>query len=348
MHHRIPAHPEVDGPELSVVVPAYRSEGCLGALLEAIDAELGPRGLDYEVILVNDGSPDRTWSVIEGLCASHPHLVGVDLRRNFGQDNAILAGLRQARGRFVAIMDDDLQHHPRDLPALLARAEAGADVVYANFRVKRQKPWKNLGSWFNGKVAEWVLGKPRHIYISPFKVIRGEVADLVCRYEGPDPYVDGLLFQVTSRFEQIDVEHHARHAGTGNFTPIRSLMIWARLATGFSIRPLRLVTFCGIGLGLLGALLATLVLLDRLLYPERFAMAVAGWASLMVALLLVGGIQMIFLGILGEYAGRTHTTLAGKPQATVREVLRGVPDVEMIATSAGRPGRGEGEPWRRA
>ena len=344
--------PALAGPrdlDLSIVIPAYRSADCLGPLIAAIEAALVPEGIDYEVILVNDGSPDRTWAVIEELCESHPHVVGVDLRRNFGQDNAILTGVRQARGRDVAIMDDDLQHHPRDLPALMAEADAGADVVYARFPVKRQKLWKNLGSWFNGKVAEWVLGKPRHIYMSPYKVIRKEVADLICRYEGPDPYIDGLLFQVTSRFVQVPVEHHARHSGSSNFTPIKSLVIWARLATGFSIRPLRMVTFCGFGLGAMGALLAAIVILDRIFYPERFAVSVAGWASLMVAVLLVGGIQMIFLGILGEYSGRTHTAVAGRPQATIREVLRaeGRPGLAEPAARDGSRSDREGQPWER-
>ena len=247
--------------------------------------------------------------------------MGVDFRRNFGQDNAIFVGLRLARGAYVAIMDDDLQHDPRDLPVLLEKIQEGADVVYADFRVKHHKLWKNLGSWFNGKVAEWVLDKPRGIYLSPYKVIRKEVADLICRYEGPDPYVDGRLFQVTSRFAKVDVEHRPRFAGTSTYTLWRSIAVWARLATSFSVRPLRLVTWCGLALGTLGALLALVVVAYRLLAPERFAMAVAGWASLMVAQLLIGGVQMIFLGVLGEYAGRTHTTVVGKPQATIREVL---------------------------
>jgi undecaprenyl-phosphate 4-deoxy-4-formamido-L-arabinose transferase len=249
--------------------------------------------------------------------------MGVDLRRNFGQDNAILTGLRFARGRYVAIMDDDLQHDPADLPALLAKAEDGADVVYADFRVKRQPLWKNLGSWFNGKVAEWVIDKPRGVYLSPYKLISKGVAELVCRYEGPFPYVDGLLFQVTSRIAQVPVEHHRRYAGQGNYTFGRSVAVWARLATTFSVGPLRLVTFFGFVLGALGGLLAGVVVLYRLLYPERFVLAVAGWASLMVAQLLIGGVQMVFLGILGEYAGRTHTTVSRKPQAAIRTVLDG-------------------------
>jgi undecaprenyl-phosphate 4-deoxy-4-formamido-L-arabinose transferase len=309
-------------PELSIVVPAYRSADCLEALVAATAAALGPTERTYEMILVNDGSPDRTWAVIADLCCANPEVVGVDLRRNFGQDNAILTGLRFARGQAIAIMDDDLQHHPDDLPALLAKLEEGADVVYADFRVKRQAGWKNLGSWFNGKVAEWVLDKPRGVYLSPYKVIRREVAELICRYDGPDPYVDGLLFQVTSRFAQVSIEHHGRHSGRSNYNLWRSIAVWARLATGFSVRPLRLVTWCGLGLGLLGGLLAVVVILYRLLFPTQFVAAVAGWASLMVAQLVIGGVQMVFLGVLGEYAGRMHTAVAGKkPQATIRAVL---------------------------
>jgi undecaprenyl-phosphate 4-deoxy-4-formamido-L-arabinose transferase len=313
---------EAAEPDLSIVVPVYRSADCLGALVTAIAATLRPIGLDYEVVLVNDGSPDRSWEVIEALCRDRAEVVGIDLRRNFGQDNAILTGLRHARGRAVAIMDDDLQHDPGDLPALLEALDAGgADVVFADFQVKRQKLWKNLGSWFNGKVAEWVLDKPRDVYLSPYKVVRRDVAATICRYEGPDPYVDGLLLQVTSRFARVPVEHHARYAGRGNYNFWRSVAVWARLATSFSVRPLRLVTWCGLILGGLGAILAAVVIVYRLLFPADFEAAVAGWASLMVALLLVGGVQMVFLGVLGEYAGRTHTTVAGKPQAVVRTIL---------------------------
>jgi undecaprenyl-phosphate 4-deoxy-4-formamido-L-arabinose transferase len=308
--------------DLSIVVPVYRSAECLDALIAAIAAALTPQEISYEVCLVNDGSPDHTWDVVEELCHTHPEVVGVDLRRNFGQDNAILTGLRLARGRALAIMDDDLQHDPAELPALLAKLEEGPDVVYADFRIKHQAAWKNLGSWFNGKMAEWVLDKPKGIYLSPYKVLRREVAQLICRYDGPEPYIDGLLFQVTSRFAQIPVEHHHRYAGRSNYNLMRSIAVWARLATGHSVRPLRLVTWCGLLLGTLGVLLAVVVILYRLLYPQDFQAAVAGWASLMVAQLLLGGVGMIFLGILGEYVGRMHAAVAGKkPQAAIREIL---------------------------
>ncbi|MEK6323480.1 MAG: glycosyltransferase family 2 protein [Acidobacteriota bacterium] len=308
-------------PDLSIVVPVYRSEDCLEALIEAIAEALDPTNRDYEVVLVNDGSPDNSWALIEAMCRTNPNVVGIDLRRNFGQDNAIITGLRQARGKYVAIMDDDLQHHPRDLPALLYKIEEGGDAVYADFRVKQQKVWKNLGSWFNGKFAQWVINKPKDIYLSPYKVIRREVAEMICHYDGPDPYIDGLLFQITSRISQIPVDHHPRYAGRSTYTFWKSLKVWGRLAFSFSTRPMRLVSWFGFGFAVLGLLLAVVVILYRLLFPEHFPPGAVGWASLMVALLVLSGIQMLFFGILGEYSGRTFLRVNDKPQAAIREVL---------------------------
>lgn len=308
-------------PDLSIVVPVYRSEDCLDALVEAIAKALGPTGRRYEVVLVNDCSPDNSWPVIEAICQRSINVVGVDLRRNFGQDNAIITGLRLARGRYVAIMDDDLQHHPGDLPALVDKIEEGPDAVYADFRVKRQKLWKNLGSWFNGKFAEWVINKPKDIYLSPYKIIRKEVADAICKYEGPDPYIDGLLFQITSRIAQIPADHHPRHAGRSTYTFWKSVRVWARLAFSFSARPMRLVSWCGFVFAMLGLLLAVVVVLYRLLFPESFPENAVGWTSLMVALLVLSGVQMFCFGIVGEYTGRTFLRVNNKPQTAVREVL---------------------------
>lgn len=307
--------------DLSIVVPVYQSETCLEALIAAIAEALDPTGRDYEVLLVNDGSPDNSWAVIEELCRNNSNVVGVDLRRNFGQDNALITGMRLARGKYVAIMDDDLQHHPRDLPALLNKIEEGADAIYARFPDKKQKLWKNFGSWFNGRVAEWVISKPKDIYLSPYKIIRSEVVKMICGYEGPDPYIDGLLFQITARVDQIPVEHHPRYAGASTYTFWKSVRVWARLAFSFSARPMRLVSWCGCGFAAVGLLLAVVVVLYRLLFPQDFSANAVGWASLMVALLVLSGVQMLFFGILGEYAGRTFLRVNNKPQAAIREVL---------------------------
>ena len=311
--------------DLSIVVPIYRSEDCLRFLVSAINDTLLPAGLSYEVILVNDYSPDQSWQVITSLCQSQPNIIGVDLRRNFGQDNAIITGLRLARGQFVAIMDDDLQHHPKYLPALLHRLnETGADVVYANFQAKRQKAWKNVGSWVNGKIAEWIIYKPKDIYLSPYKVIRKEIADLVCNYTGPSPYVDGLLFQYTWRVTQLPVEHYPRYAGHGGYTYWRALGVSARLVFSFSVKPLRILSCFGISLAALGLMLAAVVVFYCVFFPQHFIASSAGWASLMVTFLFISGVQLIFFGILGEYAGRTYLKLNNKPQTSVKEVLNAV------------------------
>ena len=312
------AHYRID---LSIVVPVYRSADCLPALIDAISVALAPCGWTHEVILVNDFSPDKSWSVIEELCERHLNVIGVDLRRNFGQDSAILTGLRLAAGRSIAVMDDDLQHDPSDLPALLAELDRGFDLVYANFRTKRQKAWKNLGSWFNGKVAEWVLHKPPGIYFSPYKVFRADIAELVCLHEGAEPYIDGLLMQLTSRISQVDAEHRDRFAGAGNYTFWRSLRLWARVAFSFSVRPLRIVTVLGLFCAGSGLIAGIWVILYRVLFPQDFPTETIGWASLMVVMLFLGGMQMIFFGILGEYAGRTYLRVNGQPQTAIRKLV---------------------------
>jgi undecaprenyl-phosphate 4-deoxy-4-formamido-L-arabinose transferase len=332
MMHQMHMRDQSIQPDLSIVVPVYRSEDCLDALVCAIQQAMSPTGRHFEVMLVNDFSPDNSWAVIESLCDAHPNVVGVDLRRNFGQDNAIITGLRIARGKYVAIMDDDLQHHPRDLPALINKLEEGWDVVYADFSVKQQKLWKNLGSWFNGKVAEWVINKPKEIYLSPYKIIRKEVVEMICDYDGPDPYIDGLLFQVTARIAQIPAEHHSRHAGQSTYTFWKSVRVWARLAFSFSAKPLRVVSWFGFVLAGLGLLLALVVIAYRIFFPEDFGPAAVGWASLMVAILIVSGVQMIFFGVLGEYTGRTFRRVNNKPQTAIREVLNARQTEDTVST----------------
>lgn len=317
-----------DGPDrgqlefdLSIVIPVYRSAGCLEPLVAAIDDALIATGSHYEIILVNDCSPDQSWDVIKRLCREHTYLVGIDLRRNFGQDNALLTGIRVARGARIAVMDDDLQHDPQDLPRLMQALDAGFDVVYGDFRATHHKLWKRAGSWFNGKVAEWVLKKPKHLYLSPYKMFRREIAELICDYHGAEPYIDGLLLQVTSRITQIPVNHSPRYAGHSTYTVRKSISVWARVAFSFSVKPLRLVTVFGISFSCLGALLAAAVVLYRLLSPANFGSAAAGWASLVVIVLVFGGVQMTFLGLLGEYAGRTYLRVNGQPQTAVRTML---------------------------
>lgn len=271
------SHPDEPEFDLSVVIPVYRSADCLAALIAAINGALTPGGSRYEVVLVNDCSPDQSWKVIEDLCQRYGNVVGIDLCRNFGQDNALLTGIRVARGKQVAVMDDDLQHDPKDLPRLLNALEPEFDVVYGDFRKKCHKMWKRLGSWFNGKTAEWVLGKPKHIYLSPYKVFRREIAELICDYHGTRPYIDGLILQVTSRITQIPVDHRPRYAGHSSYTFCKSMRVWVRVAFSFSVKPLRVITLFGISFCCLVTLLATAVIFYRLLSPDGFGLNTVCW-----------------------------------------------------------------------
>lgn len=308
-------------PELSVVIPVYCSQDSLQRLVEAIFAAFPISPGSVEVILVNDASTDDSWKVMTRLAAEHPNLRCINLRRNFGQDNAILTGLRYSRGDYVAIMDDDLQHDPADLPRLLEVIKTGSDVVYATYTVKQQSRWKNLGSWLNGKTAEWLLVKPKDIYISPYKIICRAVVEVLCVYDGPYPYVDGLLFQITSQFSQLEVTHRRREIGRGNYSLRRSISVWLRLFSSFSLQPLRIVTFCGLTLAVAGLVGAMALVVYRLSEPAHFYGPATGWASLMIVILVIGGVQMVFLGVLGEYIGRTYLQVNRKPQALVKETL---------------------------
>ncbi len=242
---------------LSVVVPVYRSADCLPELVQRVHDALQPHFERFELILVNDASPDRSWPVISALADQHPFVVGLNLRKNVGQDNAIMAGLHQATGEAVIIMDDDLQHDPADIPRLVTALDAGADVVYATFEQIHQAWWKNAGSWFNGRVAVLVLGKPPDVYMSPYKAIRREVVREIVRYDGPFTYVDGIIFAITGAITQVPATHHTRFAGQSNYNLIRSVRVWLKLATGFSVIPLRIATFMGGAIALLSFLMAS-------------------------------------------------------------------------------------------
>jgi len=218
-------------------------------------------------------------------------------------------------------MDDDLQHAPEDIPVLLTEIQKGHDVVYADFNVqtKKQSLFKNFGSWVNGKLAEYIIKKPKHVYLSPFKIVARDLVDEIVRYRGPYPYVAGLIFQNTVSITQIPVPHYARFEGKGNFGLIRSLKIMANFCTSHSLFPLRLAMFLGFACSLTGLFLGAVIF-----YMKYFGggIDVEGWASTVLATLILGGVQLICIGIIGEYVGRSYMNANSNPQFLIREKLR--------------------------
>jgi len=304
--------------EISIVVPVYNSAENLEELCYQVDDAL--KEIAYELILVNDRSPDNSWTVIEQLSVKYAQVNGVNLRRNCGQDNALMAGLSYARGNYAVIMDDDLQHSPYDILKLHeACKSSGSDVCYANFEKREQALWKNLGSWFNGKISEWMMHKPKHIYLSPYKIFTREIIDEIIKYTGPYPYVDGLILWVTDNIIQIDVEHYKRYKGSSNFNFTRSISVFLKNVTTFSITPLRVASIVGSICSVIGFIMIVYYLIDYFVHQN----VVEGWTTLAVLQLFMGGLILLSLGLKGEYLGRTYMNVNNKPQFTIKNTTKG-------------------------
>lgn len=301
--------------EISVVIPVYKSEKCIPELTKQISDAL--KDFNWELILVNDCSPDNSWTEIKKVAAENNNITGINLRKNGGQDLAILAGLNHAKGKWIVIMDDDLQHSPYDIPKLYTQAQKGFDVVYADFKQKKQKLWKNLGSWLNGKVSEITLGKPKGIYLSPFKIISSSVVKEMCKLNNLFPYIDGLIFQVTKNITQINIEHHKREYGKSNFTLVKSIQVFFRMMFGFSTFPLNFATYIGFFSSTMGFVLAIYFLVKFLLGLEPLT----GWTSLIMVILILGGLILLALGIIGKYIGQMYLTINNSPKYIVKETV---------------------------
>lgn len=302
---------------LSIVIPVYRGEATIGSLVRALDTLEIDGG--FEIVLVNDGSPDTSQQVCrELLQTSRTPITLVRLSRNFGEHNAVMAGLRHARGAWIITMDDDFQNPPSEVPRLLSHAQtSGMEVIYTRYAIKRHAGWRNLGSAFVNATADFLLDKPKGLYLSTFRCMSVFVARNIVAYAGPFPYVDGLIMQVTQNVGSLEVAHDKRTEGKSSYTLGRLLRLSFTMFANFSIKPLHLSTLMGFLLSFSGMIGAVLVTIEALTSGTT-----QGWASLMVVLLLVSGVQLIILGVVGEYIGRVFLTANGKPQSVVASVER--------------------------
>jgi len=321
LRYQVPADPTQSiGIGLSIVIPVYRGAATIGRLVDALST-LHPAG-GLEIVLVNDGSPDNSAEICQDLVrhATIP-LTYIEHARNFGEHNAVMTGLRHASGAYVITMDDDLQNPPEEVVHLYDHARLGNwDVVYTRYGIKQHAGWRNLGSRFANAVADRLLDKPKGLYLSSFRCMSAFVVQSVTRYQGPYPYVDGLIMQVTQRIDSIEVRHLPRIEGRSNYNLVRLVRLWLNLATSFSLAPLRLAVYAGVFMALLGAAGAVGTIVEALFLHDT----PSGWASTMTVILLVAGMQSMILGVLGEYVGRTFLSANGKPQGTVRAIERSV------------------------
>jgi undecaprenyl-phosphate 4-deoxy-4-formamido-L-arabinose transferase len=308
---------------LSFVIPLYRSAETIGDVVTEIQGLTIEGG--HEIILVNDGSPDRTREVCLDIIRRAPSvapavpILFIEHARNFGEHNAVLTGWRHATGAYIVNLDDDGQNPPAEAVRLWREAATRQlDVVFGHYREKQHSAWRNLGSWFTNKMTDWAVDKPTGFYLSSFRCVSAFAAAQVTAYAGPYPYIDGLLLQVTQRIGSIEVRHEARKAGTSTYTLGRLLRLWLSAWVNFSLLPLRVATMVGLllaGLGMAG--FAWVVYLHFTNRGPSF-----GWGSLMAALLVFSGTQLVLLGLIGEYVGRMFLAVNQRPQSVVRELVR--------------------------
>lgn len=306
-------------PALSFVIPLYYSAETIRALVEEIQGL--PIEGGHEIVLVNDGSRDATAAVCRELVrAARVPITFVNHARNFGEHNAVLTGYRHARGAHIVNLDDDGQNPPAEAVRLWRHAKAeGLDVVYGHYEQKEHSAFRNFGSWFTNRLTDYVLDKPKGFYLSSFRCVSAFAAKEVAAHDGPFPYIDGLLLQVTQNIGSIEVRHAARTAGQSGYTLRRLLRLWASTFVNFSVMPLRVATLLGLVMAVVGLVGLAVVFYLRFINhgPEY------GWGSLMGALLVFSGTQLVMLGLIGEYVGRMFLTVNRRPQSVVRDIERG-------------------------
>lgn len=303
----------------SFVIPCYNSSESIRHVVELTMEEMEKMNrLEFEFVLVNDySSSTKTMPVLKKLAEEYPCVTVLNLAKNAGQHNAIMAGLNYAKGDILIGMDDDMQTHPSQLPYLFEELEKGYDIVYGYYPEKKHSAFRNFGSWVNYISVRILIGKPKELKTSSYWVARKFVRDSVIEYQAPYAYIQGLFLRTTRNISCIPIQHFQREEGESNYTFKRLLKLWSNII-GFSITPLRLTEYCGFGLSLLSIIAAVVVLIRKILNP---AMAL-GWPSLMIVICFFSGIQLMFLGLIGEYIGRMFLGLNRQPQYVIREVIR--------------------------
>lgn len=302
-------------PALSVVVPAYNSELSLGPLLTRLEPVLASAAERFEVVLVNDGSSDGTWRVIEELMRDRIWVRGIDLMRNCGQHNALLCGIRAAQYPLIVTLDDDLQNPPEEIPKLIAAMTADVDVVYGAPLAEVHGVWRDLASQVTKVVLQGALGAETARMVGPFRLFRAEVRRAFDGYRGVFVNIDVLLTWGTTRFRAIRVRHDPRRLGQSNYRVGKLLTHTLNMLTGFSTLPLQLASYLGFALTVLGGVLLAFVIGRYIIQGT----AVPGFAFLASIIIIFSGTQLFSLGMIGEYLSRMHFRLLDRPSYVVRD-----------------------------
>lgn len=298
-----------------MVIPVYNGMLTLEPLLQRLAEILPQAATEYEAILVNDGSKDESWPVICRLCQSYPWLSGINLMRNFGQHNALLCGIREARLPIIVTMDDDLQHPPEEILNLVKELALGYDVVYGRPRQEQHGLWRNLASQATKLALQSSMGAETARHVSAFRAFRSHIRKAFDSYRSPYVSIDVLLTWGTTRFTSIIVRSEPRRMGKSQYTFRMLLRHALNMMTGFSVLPLQLASLLGFGFAAFGFLVLVYVIGRYLIQGG----SVPGFPFLASTIAIFSGVQLFALGIIGEYLARMHFRLMDRPSYVVRE-----------------------------
>lgn len=313
--------------KISYVIPCYRSEKTIESVITEIEETMSfLQNYTYEIVLVNDGSPDNTWGKICEIVKDHKEVRGFNFAKNFGQHAALMAGLNNVTGDIIICLDDDGQTPANEATKLIRAIEDGADAVYAKYDNKKHSAFRNFGTAMNEWMTEVMLGKPKKLYVSSYFAVRRFVVDEMVKYKGSYPYVIGLVLRTTKNIVNVDVNHRSREIGTSGYNFAKLLGLWVNGFTAFSIKPLRIATIMGCVFAIIGFLYGIFTIIKRLVLPD----IPAGYSALMAAIIFFGGMTMLMLGMAGEYIGRTYISINENPQYVIRDAVSADPEEKNV------------------
>ena len=302
--------------KISFVIPCYRSEKTLPDVIDEIKSTMAEIGHEFEIILVNDSSPDNTFEVIKKLASENDNILGIDLAKNFGQHCALMAGMRHSSGDVVVCLDDDGQTPANEVGKLLDKLDEGFDVCYASYGKKQHSGFRNFGSKVNELMTRIMLGKPKELKVSSYFAAKRFVVEDMLKYDQSYAYVIGLVLRATKNVANVEVNHRARSVGESGYTLAKLFSLWFNGFTAFSIKPLRIATAIGCFCATSGFLYGLYTIIKKFILLDA---VVDGFSALMSVIVFLGGMVMLMLGLIGEYIGRIYICMNNSPQYVIRQ-----------------------------
>ena len=300
----------------SIIIPAYNCENTIKKLVDELFLTFADENI--EIVIINDDSLDNTHKICMNLHEKFKHkLTYARLMKNSGEHNAVMAGLRLSQGEKVFIIDDDFQNPPSELKKIYEFSyNNDYDVVYSKYPKKKHSIFRNIASKFNNMSANFFINKPKNIYLSSFKSINKSVVKKIIDYDGPNPYIDGLIFDITSNIGQIEVNHYDREEGMSGYTFKKLLKLFSNLLFNFTLIPVRFLTIVGLGMIFFSTVFISVTIFERIYNPN----IPQGFATTVILLVFFSGLNLFFLGVLGEYIGKILKTVNKKPQYSIGEI----------------------------